>query len=137
MHGAPGLGPIDQIQSDSQERVAAQGVVAHRTRGGLIVVSVQAISEPAQLLNPEKLVEGNLGPRCQDAPGLGGLSRRAPQAIEQSEKADPQHLDLDRIPLTGRSGRMIGVHPGKVTGTPDERTVWVDADALRGSGEVA
>ena len=103
----------------------------------MIVVGVEAISEPAQLLNPEKLVEGNLSALCQNFPRLGGLSGRAPQAIEQSEKADPQHLDLDRIPLTGRSGRMIGVHPSEVTGTPDERTVRVDADALRGSGEVA
>ena len=106
-------------------------------RGRLIVVGVEAIGEPTQLLNPEKPVEGNLSALCQNSPCLRGLGGRATQATKQSEKADPQHLDLDRIPLTGRSGRMIGVHPGEVAGTPNQRTVRVDADALRGSCEVA
>ena len=60
-----------------------------------------------------------------------------PRFIQQAQQSYPQHLDLDRIPFPGSAGRMIGVHPGKMRGAPDQAGIRVHSDAVRGPLEIA
>ena len=64
-------------------------------RGRLIVVGVEAIGEPTQLLNPEKPVEGNLSALCQKSPCLGGLGLEKLAAAPTYQRISVKQVGAD------------------------------------------
>ena len=135
--GPAGLFAIHQIECDGQQRIAAQGRVAHGLLGRMILVGMQAVGEPAQSLVPEEAMEGVFRLPGQIGPAAGGIDRGAVEPGQQAQQPDPEHLDLDGVALTRGPRRMVGIHPGEMTGAPDQTTGGVHADALGGALQVA
>jgi len=128
--GDAAFGPVagDEAEADEEQAVAAEGVADGGVAGDDAGVAEEDIGIPAGAFEPEQLIEGGGGAGGEFAPffliGGGGEFFHLP------EQADPEGLDFYGIAFARGAGGVVGVHPGEMTGAPDEAGIQIGMDAV-------